>query len=74
MCNRNMEFKDKTQFPYGYLNVDEYEDRQRLFIQVCALSSTVTYSLETLSQHKNLIGQLQDEVDALMSQNEGLQL
>jgi len=69
-----MEFRDKTQFPDGDLNVAKYEDHQRLFIWVCALSSIVTYALETMSQHINLIGQFQDEVDALMSQNEGLQL
>jgi hypothetical protein len=41
--------------------------------ELCALNSTVSYALETLVQHQTLIGQLQDEVDALRSQNEDLQ-
>jgi hypothetical protein len=37
---------------------------------VGTLSSIASFALETLSQHQNMIGQLQDEVYALRSQNE----
>jgi hypothetical protein len=49
-------------------NVDEEleasnEERQRLNLRVNSLSSTTTFTLDTLSQHRVLIRQLQDEVD-----------
>jgi len=45
----------------------EEENRQWLQIRVGALSSTVSFVLETLSENWNLISQLQDEVYALRS-------
>jgi len=51
---------------------NDFEDRQILFISVCALSSTVSYALDTLVQRHTLIGQLQDKFYALSSQDEDL--
>jgi hypothetical protein len=44
---------------------------QRMRIQMGALSSTLTFELETLSQHRHLIERLQDESYAQRSQIEG---
>jgi hypothetical protein len=59
-------------------NVDEEleasnEERKRLTLRVNSLSSTTTFTLDTLSQHRVLIGQLQDEVDFLRHQLVSLQ-
>jgi len=55
------------------MEINDSESHQRMFIRICALNSTVSYALETLVQHWTLIGHLQDEVEALRSQNEDLQ-
>jgi hypothetical protein len=57
----------------GEMEINDSENLQKMFIRLCALNSTVSYALETLGQHRTLIGQLHDEVDALRSQNEDLQ-
>jgi hypothetical protein len=44
------------------------EERKILAIRVNSLSSTMTFTLDTLSQHRALISQLQDEVDFLHHQ------
>jgi hypothetical protein len=66
----NLEGRGGKRVSWQEMKEIEEEDRQRLQIRVGALSSTVSFVLETLSQHRNLIGQLQDEVYALRSQNE----
>jgi hypothetical protein len=43
-------------------------------IQVSSLSSTTSFTLDTLVQHRVLLGQLQDEVEFLHSQLASLQL
>jgi hypothetical protein len=60
-------------------NVDEEmeasnEERKRLALRVNSLSSTTTFTLDTLIQHRVLIGQLQDEVDFLRRQLVSLQI
>jgi hypothetical protein len=52
---------------------DNFTTIQRLKIKVNSLTSTVTFSLETMAQHHVLIGQLQDEVDYLRRHGESLQ-
>jgi hypothetical protein len=49
------------------------EERKILAIRVNSLSSTTTFTLDTLSQHRALIIQLQDEVDFLRLQLISLQ-
>jgi hypothetical protein len=60
-------------------NVDEEmeasnEERKRLTLRVNSLSSTTTFTLDTLIQHRVLISQLQDEVDFLRRQLVSLQI
>jgi hypothetical protein len=52
---------------------DNFSINQKLEIKINALSSTVSFSLETLGQHRVLIGKLQDEVDYLRRHGESLQ-
>jgi hypothetical protein len=52
---------------------DNFTTTQKLSRKVDANSSTLTFSPETLSQHRVLIGQLQDEVDYLRRHGESLQ-
>jgi hypothetical protein len=49
------------------MEISDSENLQRMFIRLCALNSTVSYALETLIQHRTLIGQLHDEVNTLRS-------
>jgi hypothetical protein len=70
---KRMDPRDPGHLKDREMEENDFEDRHRLFIRVCALSSTVSYALDTLVQHHTLIGQLQDEVYALRSQNEDLQ-
>jgi hypothetical protein len=51
------------------MDLDDSENQQKMFIRLCALNSTVSFALDTLAQHRILIGQLQDEVNALRRQN-----
>jgi hypothetical protein len=51
---------------------DNFITIQKLVIKVNALTSTVTFALETLAQHRVLVGQLQDELDFLRRQGESL--
>jgi hypothetical protein len=44
---------------------DNFTSTQCLSIKVDSHSSTISFSLDTLAQHRMLIGQLQDEVDFL---------
>jgi hypothetical protein len=44
-----------------------------MLIRLYALNSTISYALDTLAQHRTLIEQLQDKVEALRSQNEDIQ-
>jgi hypothetical protein len=50
----------------------EFMECQRLVIMVSALNSTISFSLDTLVQHRVMVGQLQDEVDFLRTQVESL--
>jgi hypothetical protein len=50
------------------------EERQRLAIRVNSLSSSATFTLDTLIHNFVLIGQLQDEVDFLCRQLVSLQI
>jgi hypothetical protein len=68
-----MEFQASEQGKVYELDISESENQQRMFIRLCALNSTVSYALDTLAQHRTLIEQLQDEVEALRSQNEDIQ-
>jgi hypothetical protein len=68
-----MDPRDPGHIMDSELVANESEDSQIMFIRVYALSSTIYFALETLVQHHTLIGQLQDEVFALRSQNEELQ-
>ena len=52
---------------------DKLEESKRLIIWSCSLSSTISFSLDTLVQRRVLVGQLQDEIDAVGSQIEDLQ-
>jgi hypothetical protein len=49
------------------------EERRRLNLRVNSLSSTTTFTLDTLSHHRVLINELQDEVDFLRRQLVSLQ-
>jgi hypothetical protein len=50
----------------------ECAECQRIKIKYGAINSMVSFELETLSQHRHLIGKLQDEVYAQRSQIEDL--
>lgn len=64
----------KEGLAYGEIVVeDNFTTIQKLVIKVNALNSTVTFALETLAQHRVLVGQLQDKVDFLRRQGESLQ-
>jgi hypothetical protein len=52
----------------------DFVERQCLAIRVHYLCSTIYFSLDTLAQHRVMMGQLQDEVEFLKSQLESLQL
>jgi hypothetical protein len=52
---------------------DNFTSTQHLSIKVDSHNSTISFALDTLAQHKMLIGQLQDEVDFLCRQGESLQ-
>jgi hypothetical protein len=47
---------------------DNFTFSHRLSLKVDSHSSTLSFALETLAQHRALIGQLQDEVDFLRRQ------
>ena len=52
---------------------DKLEERKCLIIRVCSLSSTISFSLDTLVQRRVLVGQLQDDIDVVGSKIEDLQ-
>jgi hypothetical protein len=52
---------------------DNFTTTQKLSLKVDVHSSTLSFALETLAQHRVLIGQLQDEVDYLCRHGESLQ-
>jgi hypothetical protein len=56
------------------LQEDEFMEQQHLFISVNSLNSTISFVLDTLVQHWDMVGQLQDEVASLRSQLEAIQL
>ena len=53
---------------------NEIEERQCLVIRINSLSSTISFTLDTLVQHRVMVGMIQDEVDYLRSQIESLYL
>jgi len=53
---------------------DEFMDQQHLFISVNSLNSTISFVLDTLVQHWDMVEQLEDEVASLRSQVEAVQL
>jgi hypothetical protein len=53
---------------------DNFTFTHRLSLKVDSHSSTLSFALETMAQHRALIGQLQDEVDFLRRQGESLQI
>jgi hypothetical protein len=72
--NTGMERRKDPQAPAqeNEMELKDIENQHKMFIRICTLNSLVSFSLETLAQHRILIGQLQDEVDALKRQNEDL--
>jgi len=56
----------------GDVEVTKFEERQWLVIRVNSLTSTLTFALDTLVQHRTMIFELQDELDTLRSQHESL--
>jgi hypothetical protein len=78
-CNQHkiMEKGKEPQFSQATGAVESLEDNftstQRLSLKVDSHNFTLSFSLETLAQHRVLIGQLQDEVDFLHRQGESLQ-
>jgi hypothetical protein len=52
---------------------DNFTSTHRLSLRVDSHSSTLSFTLETLAQHRTLIGKLQDEVDFLRRQGEMMQ-
>jgi hypothetical protein len=53
---------------------NEYIERQRSVIMVSALNSTISLALDTLVQHRVMVGQLQDAVNFLRTKVESLKL
>jgi hypothetical protein len=53
---------------------EEMIENHKLAILVNALNSTISFVMETLVQHREMVGQLQDEVTVLRSQLGELQL
>lgn len=51
---------------------DNFTTTQRLSLIIESLSSTLSFTLETLAQHRTLIEQLQDEVNFLHRQREAM--
>jgi hypothetical protein len=52
---------------------DKFLTTQHLAMRLDSHSATLNFTLETLSNHRALIRQLQDEVDFLRSQGERLE-
>ena len=52
---------------------EKLEESKRLIIWSCSLSSTISFSLDTLVQRRVLVGQLQDDIDVVGSKIEDLQ-
>jgi hypothetical protein len=58
-AERNDQTQDEKVMESNFMEI------QRLVIKVNALSSTTSFALETMAQHRVLVGQLQDEIDFL---------
>jgi hypothetical protein len=52
---------------------DNFFTTQQLALRLDSHSSTLNFTMETLSQHRSLINQLQDEVDFLRRQGERIE-
>jgi hypothetical protein len=63
----NLEGRRGLRVFYREMKELEEEYHQRLHIKVGDLSSIISFVLETLSQHQNMIDQLKDEVYASRS-------
>jgi hypothetical protein len=69
---KSMDPRDHEHIMDNDLAARETKECQTL-IKFCALSSTISYALETMVQHRTLIGQLQDGIYVFRSHIEDLQ-
>jgi hypothetical protein len=69
-----MDTWDNEWHHYEEMVETDFEKRQCLVIQINSLSSTISFTLDTLVQHRVMVGMIHDEVDYLRSQIESLYL